>query len=143
MKKSMMVFVASHLDFFRTVSIVTTGSTGGALEKKLGLTIARKVRACKIIQSARATCGSDMQISTNHPLRVRGGCVGLLSWRWQVASGPLGGDQEIGGMITNDEVACVFFFIDPLSAHPHEVGAGPPLLPAPPATPHSSLHRTM
>lgn len=38
----------------------------------------------------------------------------------KVASGPLGGDQEIGGMITTDEVAAAFFFIDPLSAHPHE-----------------------
>ena len=79
MKPSMMNFVAKHIDFFKTVSIVTTGSTGSALEKKLGLTV-----ACK------------------------------------VASGPLGGDQEIGGMITNDAVAASFFFIDPLSAHPHE-----------------------
>ena len=55
MKPSMMSFVAKHRDFFKTVRITTTGSTGGALEKKLGLKIARKV-----------------------------------------ASGPLGGDQEIG-----------------------------------------------
>jgi methylglyoxal synthase len=37
-----------------------------------------------------------------------------------VCSGPLGGDQEIGGMISRGEVAAVFFFIDPLSAHCHE-----------------------
>ena len=79
MKPSMMAFVAKHRDFFKTVQIVTTGSTGASLEKKLGLKIARKV-----------------------------------------ASGPLGGDQEIGGMITTDDVAAAFFFIDPLSAHPHE-----------------------
>lgn len=36
-----------------------------------------------------------------------------------VSSGPLGGDQEIGGMVSKGEVAAVFFFIDPLSAHPH------------------------
>ena len=94
MKPSMMNFVAKYIDFFKTVSIVTTGSTGSALEKKLGLTV-----ACK------------------------------------VASGPLGGDQEIGGMITNDAVAAAFFFIDPLSglcpssrsryprAYPHLRGA--------------------
>ena len=75
----MMAFVAKHRDFFKTVQITTTGSTGGALEKKLGLLIGRKV-----------------------------------------ASGPLGGDQEIGGFITKDECAAAFFFIDPLSAHPHE-----------------------
>lgn len=79
MKPSMMNFVAKHRDFFKTVQITTTGSTGGALEKKLGLKIARKV-----------------------------------------ASGPLGGDQEIGSMITTDDCAAAFFFIDPLSAHPHD-----------------------
>lgn len=79
MKPSMLAFVAKHRDFFKTVQIVTTGNTGTALEKKLGLTIARKV-----------------------------------------ASGPLGGDQEIGGMIATDDVAATFFFIDPLSCHPHE-----------------------
>ena len=79
MKPGMMTFVAKHREFFKTMRIVTTGSTGGALEKKLGLKIAHKV-----------------------------------------ASGPLGGDQEIGGMITNDQVAATFFFIDPLSSHPHE-----------------------
>ena len=54
MKPSMMNFVAQNIDFFKTVSIVTTGSTGSALENKLGLNIAKKV-----------------------------------------ASGPLGGDQEL------------------------------------------------
>lgn len=79
MKPSMMTFVAQHRDFFKTVQIVTTGSTGAALEKKLGLQIAHKV-----------------------------------------ASGPLGGDQEVGGLISRDEVAAAFFFIDPLTSHPHE-----------------------
>lgn len=78
-KPMMMNFVANNLDFFKRVSILTTGSTGSALENKLGLHIARKV-----------------------------------------ASGPLGGDQEIGGMVTNGEVAAAFFFVDPLSSHPHD-----------------------
>ena len=37
----------------------------------------------------------------------------------KVSSGPLGGDQEIGGMISKGEVDGVLFFRDPLSAHPH------------------------
>ena len=36
-----------------------------------------------------------------------------------VASGPLGGDQAIGGMISEHRIAAIFFFKDPLSAHPH------------------------
>ncbi|MGD7045417.1 methylglyoxal synthase [Jeotgalibacillus proteolyticus] len=35
-------------------------------------------------------------------------------------SGPLGGDQEIGAKIANQELDAVFFFRDPLTAQPHE-----------------------
>jgi len=35
-------------------------------------------------------------------------------------SGPLGGDQELGGMIAHHMMDMLIFFRDPLSAHPHE-----------------------
>jgi methylglyoxal synthase len=35
-------------------------------------------------------------------------------------SGPLGGDQQIGALIANEEVNAVIFLRDPLTAHPHE-----------------------
>lgn len=79
MKPAMMAFVAAHIDFFQASRIVTTGSTGRALESGLGVNVDTKV-----------------------------------------SSGPLGGDQEIGGMIAQGTVGAVFFFRDPLSAHPHE-----------------------
>jgi len=79
MKPSMLNFVKEHLDFFRKVQIITTGSTGRALEQNLGLIINTKV-----------------------------------------SSGPLGGDQEVGASISNGQIGAVFFFRDPLSAHPHE-----------------------
>mmetsp|Transcript_8143 Transcript_8143/g.9392 ORF Transcript_8143/g.9392 Transcript_8143/m.9392 type:complete len:310 (-) Transcript_8143:314-1243(-) len=78
LKASIMKFVKENIKFFKRVKLVTTGSTGRALNG-LGLTV-------------------DTLVS----------------------SGPLGGDQEIGGMIARGEVAAVFFFTDPLSAHPHE-----------------------
>lgn len=37
-----------------------------------------------------------------------------------VASGPLGGDAQIGSMITDGKIDGVFFFRDPLDKHPHE-----------------------
>lgn len=43
---------------------------------------------------------------------------GLSVHRFQ--SGPLGGDQQIGAMIANNEMDAVFFFRDPLTAQPHE-----------------------
>jgi len=44
--------------------------------------------------------------------------TGLDIHRFQ--SGPLGGDQQIGAMIANNEMDLVVFFRDPLTAQPHE-----------------------
>jgi methylglyoxal synthase len=35
-------------------------------------------------------------------------------------SGPLGGDQQIGALVANEEIDAVVFLRDPLTAHPHE-----------------------
>ncbi|MRG86382.1 methylglyoxal synthase [Salinibacillus xinjiangensis] len=44
--------------------------------------------------------------------------VGLPVQRFQ--SGPLGGDQQIGAMIAQNDMDIVIFFRDPLTAQPHE-----------------------
>ena len=38
-----------------------------------------------------------------------------------VNSGPMGGDAEIGAMVTRGEMDAVIFFRDPLDKHPHDV----------------------
>jgi methylglyoxal synthase len=35
-------------------------------------------------------------------------------------SGPLGGDQQVGALVANEDVNAVIFLRDPLTAHPHE-----------------------
>lgn len=35
-------------------------------------------------------------------------------------SGPLGGDAQIAGLVSEGKIAMVFFFRDPLGKHPHE-----------------------
>jgi methylglyoxal synthase len=37
-----------------------------------------------------------------------------------MASGPMGGDLQIGGRIVDEGIDAVIFLRDPLTAHPHE-----------------------
>ncbi|MBB85325.1 MAG: methylglyoxal synthase [Deltaproteobacteria bacterium] len=54
--------------------------------------------------------------------RVLGRAAGLggLPEIESVASGPLGGDQQIGARIVEGTLSALIFLVDPLTAHPHE-----------------------
>jgi methylglyoxal synthase len=56
---------------------------------------------------ATGTTGSRIQEAT-----------GLTVHRYQ--SGPLGGDQQIGAMVAQNDLDAIIFFRDPLTAQPHE-----------------------
>jgi methylglyoxal synthase len=51
--------------------------------------------------------------------RVTERCPELAVTR--LKSGPLGGDQQIGALIAEGRIGALFFFVDPLSPHPHDV----------------------
>jgi methylglyoxal synthase len=56
---------------------------------------------------ATGTTGSKINEATNLPINL-------------LQSGPLGGDQQIGALIAENELDLVLFFRDPLTAQPHE-----------------------
>ncbi len=57
-------------------------------------------------------------IGTGTTARIISESTGLEVKR--LMSGPLGGDQQIGGAIAEGKVLAVFFYRDPLTAQPHE-----------------------
>src|SRR5699024_8588540 len=56
---------------------------------------------------ATGTTGRMLMEATNLPVQC-------------FQSGPMGGDQQIGAYIANNEMDMVIFFRDPLTAQPHE-----------------------
>jgi methylglyoxal synthase len=57
-------------------------------------------------------------IATRHTARVLERKIGLPVE--ELLSGPEGGDTQIAAQVALREVDAVFFFVDPLSAQPHE-----------------------
>lgn len=51
--------------------------------------------------------------------RIMDACPSLQVRRMK--SGPLGGDQQIGAMIAEGQIAMLLFFTDPLTPLPHDV----------------------
>jgi methylglyoxal synthase len=57
-------------------------------------------------------------VGTGHTARLVRDKVGLVVE--ELLSGPEGGDAQIAALVAMGEVEAVFFFVDPLSAQPHD-----------------------
>lgn len=73
----------------------------------IGFTIAYKHILIKHTLFATGTTGKMISEATALPIHL-------------FQSGPLGGDQQIGAKIADNEMDMVVFFRDPLTAQPHE-----------------------
>lgn len=72
-----------------------------------------------------AWCIKHQKKLTNHTLYATGTTGSLLSKQTslninKLISGPLGGDQQIGALITEQKIDMLIFYWDPLEAQPHD-----------------------
>ena len=90
-------------------------------KKKIAL-IAHDNKKNDLLQWARYNKGS----LGKHELFATGTTGQLLTDEldldiYKFKSGPLGGDQQVGAKIANDEIDFLIFFWDPLEQQPHDV----------------------
>lgn len=90
-KKDMVEWVEWNWESLISHELICTGTTGSMVENILK----DKLRSEKGLR---------------FPLRLR-----------KLKSGPFGGDQQLGAMISEGEVDILIFFWDPMEPHPHEV----------------------
>ena len=76
-------------------------------------------------QSLIAWCIKHKEELSHHNLFATGTTGALLAKNTQLPinkliSGPLGGDQQIGALITEQQIDLMIFYWDPLQAQPHD-----------------------
>jgi len=83
-----------------------------------------KAAMVRFVAQHREWFGSQALVTTGSTGRSLEGAL-KISVAKKVKSGPLGGDQEIGAMIAQEQVAVVFFLRDPMDTHAHmeDIGA--------------------
>ena len=111
-------------EFFKTVSSVRSKEMFGEsfVDKKKYLAL---IAHNNMKSSLMEFCSMQIRKLEQFPLIATGTTGSLLFKKTglvlsrKVASGPLGGDQAVGTMISTNNICGVIFFRDPLSAHPH------------------------
>ena len=90
-KDDLMQWVAWNCQTLIHHHLICTGTTGSSIEQTLQKT---------------AACGEE-PLETVRVTKLK--------------SGPLGGDQQMGAMITEGNIDLMIFFWDPMQPHPHDV----------------------
>ena len=90
-KKDLIEWAEWNYEVLSAHTLVCTGTTGKLLEKVINQ---------KISKANKGAGGISIT---------------------KLKSGPLGGDQQLGALITEGKIDVIFFFWDPMEPHPHDV----------------------
>jgi len=107
--------------FYRSLSRLAVARLSGAYHARYTALVAhdgKKDELIDLVRAHRDHFASRSLIATANTARRLSDELGLEIVR-RVRSGPLGGDQEIGALVSRGLVDAVFFFRDPLWAQPH------------------------
>jgi len=91
-KKDLIEWVEWNFEVLLAHNLICTGTTGKLVEKAISKKLAANLRVKSALKK-----------------------ITLLK------SGPLGGDQQLGALITEGKIDFIIFFWDPMSPHPHDV----------------------
>ncbi len=91
-KKDLIEWVEWNFEVLLSHNLICTGTTGKLVEKAINKKLSAALREKSALKK-----------------------INLLK------SGPLGGDQQLGALITEGKIDFIIFFWDPMSPHPHDV----------------------
>lgn len=116
---------------FITVSVVKENRRGYNLINRIGENLEKIKRIALVAHDERKDdllewVGYNSNALSRHSLFATGNTGKLISEKsslniCRMKSGPLGGDQQLGAMISNGELDVLIFFWDPMTAQPHDV----------------------
>ena len=110
-KKELVEWVTYNREELKKHQLYATGTTG-KLIKEISEKTSIDIEPPKVDWDSDDYRGTyEVPIITNYPLA---NCITCLH------SGPLGGDQEIGAMIANDQIDVLIFFCDNLIQQGHQ-----------------------
>ena len=119
--EGMLTDAAKINTFYRSLSRLAVDRLSGAYHARYTALVAhdgKKDELVSVVRAHRDHFAGRSLVATATTARRLSDELGLEIVR-RVRSGPLGGDQEIGALVSRGLVDAVFFFRDPLWAQPH------------------------
>ena len=124
-KKDLMEWVEWNVHLLIKHNLTCTGTTGKLVEKAIRDKLAEEKAAAAASADATVTTETTETAAPAEPTVATAPDVqSMLPPDFKIRklrSGPLGGDQQLGSLITEGNIDLIIFFWDPMEPQPHDV----------------------